>query len=187
VRGKEPINWIFDWLGQGSLGENYELLPSVQPVVEVDAWEHPPNYQPFALITPQVAGLLSQDLPLPSNDKQGRIWWSLSCVRSVHAAGDSVGVTRLVQGSPAQQIIFSAAELLIPASNQWPLIGALAIYPIPAGTLTSVLGRANPVFCTKASNLRVDSFSVAAAGNFTLSGYFTDIPKNSAVPYSFLQ
>lgn len=183
MRGKLPIEWIWNWLGQGSLGEEYDVVPVVQPTVEVFPWNMPQDLGLFFQTQPQVAGTLTTVLPLPVDQKMARIWWQLSYYRSVAAAGDGTQVRHLVNGQ-WRQILYSLVDPLIVANGPIPVIGSRLSVPIPAGSIATLTG-GPPILASYRSNIQIDSVSAAAAGNFILEGLYTDISAYAPVPWEF--
>ncbi len=177
MRGTRALQWIWNWLGMDSTGENYEVIPAVQPVVIIDGVEWAPEFEFWSLgDTNLVAGIVDVALGAPPENKQ-RLWITLWVKRSNIAAGDSGELVRN-WGATNLGIHRQEWDQLIGANSWLPIIGGQFEFQLPAGSVTSIRG-INTQLSTPDFPLHYRATAAAAVGTFNLAGMFVDIPRSA--------
>lgn len=183
MQGKRVLQWIWDWLGQGSMGEPYQVIPSVQPVVIVDGLEYPIRYERYGAVANLAAGTISVYLAdLPTG--KSRLWINITLQRSNPASGDSDALYLQV-GTGRQQLALAAGPGSLLGSIPVPLIGGWAMVQSPGGTINTFQG-GRPVLQTPNNQIFFEATAAAAVGTWTMSGLYIDIPVNAPIPPNFL-
>jgi hypothetical protein len=180
VQGKQLISWLWDWLGAGSMGENYQVPPVVQPVAIVDGIEMPPNFQIWSNTggTPLVAGTVNVPLGVPQAGKN-RLWLGLWANRTAVAAGDGTSLIRGVVG--AQALLWAEFAGVEIAAQFFPIIGGRANF-VAAGPAEHFSQQGiPPVLATQASPVSLNVSAAAAVGTFNVTGYFVDLPQSAPI------
>jgi hypothetical protein len=170
MRGKTPINWLWDWLGAGSMGENYNVVEIVQPVVPIDAFQWPMEFQTFTAANVAYAiGTTTFSLPDPE-PKELRLWLSLWVTRSVIAGADIVQLRRGVLNN--QTLLYQTKDADV---NEFrPVIGGVQHF---GATKSDVRGTL-PQPATLQAPLSL-AFIALGAGLANLTGSFVDVPLSS--------
>jgi hypothetical protein len=184
MKGKYAINWIWDWLGLGSMGEDYEVLPTVQPVVMVDGIKWPPQWVQYASpLIPFAASPLSVILPQPQNQNQSRVWLSIRVLRTSPAAGDITFLNRIC-GTVKSLLVFQTdMTALAPPNRSLPLVGGLD-RDVVAGQPVETRGRPT-VLSTTQYPLEVLFSAVAPAGSIQIVGLYVDVNASAPLPVDF--
>lgn len=184
MRGKYPINWVFDWLGLGSMGEDFELLPSVQPVVQLDGIKWPLSYGIYSSgAINLIAGTVTTVLPLPSNQNESRLWVSLELNRSAAAVGDADYLLRQGWAGLAHTLWQSLLGAIPGASLPIPIIGSIKNYAnMPAGSATQLFGRP-ATLSTQQNPLAVAASAAAAVGTISYFGLYLDCNASAPFPH----
>src|SRR4029450_12308983 len=180
MEGKRLITWIWDWLGVGSMGERYTVIPSVQPVTIVDGIERPERFQIYASITALTAGSPTITLP-DAPDGLKRLWLQLWYNRSIIHANDSNSLRRGAVGT--QCLVWQDFDPGgVHGTQFYPIIGGTYSLKGAAGITENYFG-IPAVIATKDSPLTmVVSSGGVATGNHNLAGQFVDVPASSPVP-----
>lgn len=183
MQGKRIIQWIWDWLGQGSMGENYEVLPTVQPVCQIDAFSMPVSVGRFLTTQNLVAGTLVIPLPPPPTPFQSRLWTYLAYSRT-SAVGDRTRF-EMVMGTVSNTLFFDNSNFVaitVPSATQINIAGAITL--LPNSVSQQGLGAQ---LATPENPLQFSAIAVAAAGTITVLGSFIDIPMNAPIPGYFIR
>ena len=174
--GRRPITWLYGWLGLGSQGQQYDVLESVQPVVQVTPWENPPSFGHWSLTVPLVAGTVTTNPPA-AGAGNARIWCGLWWTRTNVAAGDILFFNRVANG--VAEPIFHSNQVLA-ANELYPIIGHKA-FGVAAG-LTYMWNDVGPKVSYLSSVLELRATAAAAVGNISYTGYYVDVPEQSSLP-----
>lgn len=173
MRGKEAINWIFDWLQQGSSGQNYEILPVVQPVVNVDGIARPEQYECWVAAAQNIInGTVTTLLPLPGPNFK-RIWLQL-WTKSTAGTAPLDSLDRLINNAAFTLADQPAAALV---TFDVPLIGGMRQ---ASATSAALMGLA-PQISHAGAPLQHRHVDTVAAGTFVIRGCFIDVPLSSPV------
>jgi len=193
MQGKRGITTIWDWLGIGSMGESYEVLPTVQPVVQVDAFDWSTMVlRNYSSTTPLIAGTVSVQLPFPSNqgpfgvtdnENMIRVWINLAQNRTSLAAGS---LLRLVRGVAGDQMVLHQDNTtdVTPQSVFRPVIGGRSI----SGTLAlsyQLFGLEPQIARAPDMPLIITAAAAAAVGDVNLAGTFIDVPRTAPLTFFF--
>jgi hypothetical protein len=191
MRGNRPLQWLWQWLSIGNTGEQYELLPTVQPVAILDGIEMPRRVVQFAsgAINLQ-AGTFQQTMPNPANPdgsrdlNKTRIWLDMFHSRSAVVATDALVAVRQCQNN-LNAIINAQSGILAPLNVAWPTIGGVYTGPVgAAGAFITVVGHM-PVAIQPDQNLVYSITTAAAVGTIAFVGDFIDVPANAPLPSCF--
>lgn len=189
--GARNIQWIWDWLGQGNTGEEYSLIPVVQPTVQVLPFEMQPRWQRWNLGVNLVAGAVTTTLgATPTNPggilPQGmsRLWLHLAYVRSNVTAGDNDQLLRSVNSGPNVTLYDATLGVLLPAGTIIPVIGGQGRINLPAGTPQDLRGGV-PRLQTSNHPLTILAQAPAAVGTITYNGIFVEIPERAPLPLEY--
>jgi hypothetical protein len=205
--GRRAINHIYDWLGLGSMGEPYEVLPTVQPVVQVDALPWPLQVRNFAAVVPYAAAATTVFFmdPPPNNITQ-RLWLQIWVNRTVILP---LSVLQLRAGVIGQQNILWEDQIVsmdqgavISTRNNifTPVVGGKALLDINAihqffDTVALVPVKYNvsvPLFVQGMPPLAHTpdvplQFAIASpalgAGNLNITGVFVDLPLSAPLTF----
>lgn len=183
MRGQRPLSWLWDWLGGGSVGTEYEVMELVQPTIAVEPFEFPFRWQYYLQAVALAAGAVSIQLPC-SQGKQ-RIWTTLYAYRSNIAAGDYDQLLRSASSGPNIELFSGTAVNLLTANNTVPLVGVVTRNASPAGVILEQHGR-GPVMANAANPLTYTATAAAAVGQVTLAGNWFEIPENAPLPFPHL-
>jgi hypothetical protein len=191
MQGNRPLAWLWQWLSIGNTGEQYELLPSVQPVAIVDGIEMPRRVVQFAsgAINLQ-AGTFTNTMPNPANPdgtrdlNRTRIWLDIFHSRSNVVATDALVLVRQVQNN-LNAIVMTQSGILAPANVAWPSVGGVYTGPVgAAGAFITVVGHA-PLAIQPDQNLLYSITAAAAVGTIAFVGDFIDVPATAPLPSVF--
>lgn len=186
MRGMRPLQWIWNWLGQGSMSEQYEVLPSVQPCIEVTPFEFPIHFGELApIVVNLIAGEVVTDLPGPPAG-YNRVWLCVQHSRSAPAVNDR---DILIRQGLATGTVLAHTEIgaFPPANLTIPDIGNnIAYLIVGAGTALFQFKGRGPVVATADAFLRFKSRATAAVGTVSISGNFMDVPDSAPLPPDIL-
>jgi hypothetical protein len=188
VKGKQAITSIWDWLGRGSMGEEYEVLPVVQPVVDVPPFEFPPAIGSYSSSTAIVAaGTITINLPMPSAQDMIRLWLHIWFNRSV-ADND---LTQLRRGAVGTQCLLFQSKMFDAFGTYdarfIPMIGGIYSY-----NQNRVDAPAHPVGISPKASYRGSLLSIThaapalAVGNFNVAACYVDVPQSAPLPLDCL-
>lgn len=184
MKGERPLGWLWTWLGFGSVGELYEVLPSVQPVAVVNGVEMPRqqrqfNTTPTALINGTVTIVLPRPtLPDGSVDRtKSRVWTNFLVSRTVAAATDITFLHKTVAGLNCP-IISMLGTFAV--NTALPMIGGLMVhFAIPwQGT--------PPVLVGPDDSMSINVVAAAAGGTFSGIGLYFDVPSAAPLPSTLI-
>jgi len=189
MKGARPLQWIWNWLGQGSMGEDYTVLPAVQPVCVIDGLELPLQKGQYSFTANLAVGAVNTNLPNASSaDKKSRLWINLEVQRSNVVLGtDSYKLIRSITAmGPAAREVWQQANGLVGAGIWQPVIsGKMVVATTAAGGPPMELNGVRPVLVPKDEILIFQANAAAAVGNFTLIGLYVDVPDSAPLPAAF--
>jgi len=191
MQGKYALNWLFDWLGLGSMGSDYQLLESVQPVLAIDPFQYPlfrPNYRNIGFAINNPFSVVNLPDPVNSdgtrNTKLCRIWLELGLVKNVVNVNDRTELVRLTTSGDVFEIA-TWTEDLVGAAFQLPIIGNIR-YSSPGGGATrAVFNGHKPVYVPAEETLFL-RMAVPVNTSGSLVGRFVDVNASAPVPFDCL-
>lgn len=180
MRGKEAISWLWDWLGQGNMGRNYEVVEVVQPVVMIDGIRWPLDYECWRNAAQNVInGAVVTPLP-PPESKFARLWIAV-WVKSTAATAPVDSIERVINGD---SFMISQQEQVTTALGDFPLIGGSMGRSATAGAQQGL----NPQISYSSngrSTLQHRHVDTVAAGTFVVRGCFIDFPESARLDSRF--
>lgn len=170
------------------MGENYEVLPAVTPVVNIDGIEYQPQFQAFSQAGALVAGTVVVTLR-PPDTKHSRLWTYVGLGRTNSAIGDLCRLERVI-GFSGNSITIAwddtnRVAANYPANVPLQLIGGLLLTNDAGGGLKQLEGM-RPQLSTNDYPIQLSIVSAAAIGNYSVVGIFIDVPASAPLNNLFL-
>lgn len=176
MRGKTPIDWLWSWLSLYSQGADYEVMESIQPVVDVSI-DWPLEYKQINIPYTTIVGTQVDDVLVTPSDKHAMVI-NLSSFKSAAGqfpAADEQGLHYNVQGVtvPIMQYFGGVGVL-----DMTPWVGTAAI-EANLGSIAGVL----PRLYLPPSTTLTHTHTSATAGNVAgLLGFYILRPKDRPMP-----
>jgi|SRR5262245_18984818 len=179
MRGKTPLDWLWSWLSLFSQGADYEVMESIQPVVDVSI-DWPLEYKQINVSYNTIVGTQVNDVLITPSDKHALVL-HLSAFRSTAGtfpAADELGMHINVQGVAVPLVQYFGGILNL---DMTPFVGTAAM---ASGVATpAVLGQVPRRLYVPPGSTLTQTHTSAAAGNAAgVLGFFLLRPKDRPFP-----